>query len=183
MIYIYSRVSTEEQDCTNQSQELKHRYPESELVEEVASGAKSRPKLEALLQKMGNGDTLVVMALDRIGRSLRDILNKLSYIQEKGIILVSLREGLDLTTPMGRFSMTIIAAVSELERGLISERTKQALKIKKQNGKKLGRPIEIESSKLDKIKKLHKEGRSSRDIGRLLGISSSSVLRYIKDLK
>jgi DNA invertase Pin-like site-specific DNA recombinase len=117
------------------------RYPEAEIVQEYASGAKPRPILESLLRDMGSGDTLVVYALDRIGRSVKDVLAKLELLQAKGIILVSIREGLDLTTPIGRFSMTIVAAVAQLERELISERTKTALRAKKEQGIVLGRPI------------------------------------------
>jgi DNA invertase Pin-like site-specific DNA recombinase len=178
---IYSRVSTDKQECEAQTAELLKRYPEAEVVEEIASGAKERPKLEGLLSSLGKGDTLVVAALDRIGRSIRDVLDKMEMIQKKNIILVSIREGLDLTSPIGRFSMTIVAAVAQLERELISERTKLSLKIRKEKGLKLGRPAYLNC--WDKIKELKGQGKSNREIARELRISASSVDKYCRKSK
>jgi DNA invertase Pin-like site-specific DNA recombinase len=140
MIYIYSRVSTNKQDNTNQTQPLLDLYPSAKIVEEVASGAKERPKLVQLIEFLDKGDTLVVYALDRLGRSTRDVLGKIERINARGIILVSLREKLDLSTMQGKFMMTIMLAFAELERTIISERIKTALGVKKANGVILGRP-------------------------------------------
>jgi DNA invertase Pin-like site-specific DNA recombinase len=140
MIYIYSRVSTDKQDTNNQTKTILDLYPSAKVVEEVASGAKARPKLVQLIDFLEKGDTLVVYALDRLGRSTRDVLEKIEKIYAKGIILISLREKLDLSTVQGKFMMTIMLAFAELERNIISERIKTALAVKKANGEPLGRP-------------------------------------------
>lgn len=133
-------MSTDKQDNNNQLSELMKRYPEAEVIEEVASGAKTRPLLDCLLASLVKGDTLVVAALDRLGRSTRDVLEKVELLNRNGVILVSVREGFDLNTPFGQFGMTIMVAFAQLERSILIDRVKTALKAKVAQGVKLGRP-------------------------------------------
>ena len=176
--YIYSRVSTEQQDTQNQVSALLEKYPNAEIVEEYASGVKSRPKLEQLLETMEKGDQLVVYALDRLGRSVKDVLNKIEIMNNKGIILVSQREGLDFNTPTGRFMMQVLLAFAELERNLISERTKTALKAVKGRGKVLGRPKNITEQEWSEAGLMRDAGKSLRDIEKKTRISKAALSKF-----
>lgn len=138
--YIYSRVSTEKQETENQVHSLRSLYPNAEVVEEYISGTKDhKPALESLMKRMAKGDTLIVAALDRLGRRAGVAITLIDKLYRDGITVISVREGLDYSTSSGRLIGQITFAVSENERNLISERTKQALKRLQDSGVKLGR--------------------------------------------
>lgn len=177
MEYIYSRVSTEEQVTLSQLHELKRRYPRAIVVEENASGAKARPKLESLLAALNSGDTLAIYALDRLGRRCGELVLLLDTLTTRGVVLVSLRESIDMSTLGGRFIGQVFAALSELERGLISERTKAALQARRASGQRLGRPNKIAT---DVVLKLSGEGVSVVSIAATLGVSESGIRRVLK---
>ncbi|MCB9026999.1 MAG: recombinase family protein [Bdellovibrionaceae bacterium] len=132
--FIYSRVSTLNQDNQNQLVHLKRQFPSAEVVEETASGAKTRPALDALVQRLTKGDELIVGSLDRLGRKTTEILVLIEQLEKRGVILKSLREGVDYSTISGRLVTQILVSVSELERAIISQRTKSALAAKRENG-------------------------------------------------
>ncbi len=180
---IYSRVSTDMQDTQNQVQTLLLRYPGAEVVEEYMSGAKHRPKLEALLETLERDDKFVVMALDRIGRSTTDVMAKLDDLNKRGIKVISIREGIDFTTPSGEFMATIFAAFAQMERKIISERIKTALEAKKGQGIRLGRPDLYTQQDWDKARLLRDGGNTLREIEKLVGISRTSLSEYFKEVK
>ena len=142
MEYIYSRVSTDKQDNQNQLIHLTQRYPNAQIREEIASGAKNRPILNQLLSELKDGDTLIVAALDRLGRKTLQALILIEDLYSRGIKVVSVREGLDYSTPSGKMVSQIMFSVAEMERSLIIGRIKSALAAKKAQGVKLGRPKE-----------------------------------------
>ena len=146
---LYMRVSTADQTCLNQELELKS-YCEREHLDvysiykdEGISGSKtSRPQLDLMLQDMREKkfDTIVVWKLDRLGRSTQHLLQLLEEFDNRKIRLIISTMGLDTSTPQGRFFFTIIGAVAELEREMITERIKAGLARRKKQGKLMGRP-------------------------------------------
>jgi DNA invertase Pin-like site-specific DNA recombinase len=136
----YARVSTDEQ--ATQAQEIELRAAGCDMiVEEHGSGAsRARPALSKLLREMGAGDTLVVVRLDRLARSVSHLLEVIEDLTVKGAHFRSLRDPIDTTTPQGMFSLQVLGAVAQLERALISERTKAGIKAAKAKGKLPGNP-------------------------------------------
>jgi DNA invertase Pin-like site-specific DNA recombinase len=158
----YARVSTDEQHTDPQADEL--RAAGCAVVhEEHASGAdRSRPVLAQLLQDIGPGETLVVVRLDRLARSVGHLLGVIEQLEVKGAHFRSLRDPIDTTTPQGMFSLQVLGAVAQLERTLIAERTKAGLRSAKARGRVGGNPG-LRAGDPDAIRKL----RSARDAAHL----------------
>ena len=180
MQYIYSRVSTDKQEAQNQTANLLRTYPNATVIEEVASGAKHRPKLKSLLKSLEKGDILIVAALDRLGRRTSEILLVIEDLERRGVILKSVREGVDYSTPVGKLVTQIICSVAEMERSLISERTKEALRAKKMSGVVLGRKPTIPATTIKRIKELRAKGLTIREVQARTGVSSSYVARLTR---
>lgn len=147
-VAIYARVSTQEQTVEQQIEPCIRRCVAEEweyiIYTEKASGAKeSRPQLDLMMQAMRAKEfkTIMVYKLDRLGRSLKHLLQLTEEFQNKGIAFISVSEGFDTSTSMGRFALNIMGALAQMERELISERTKEKLKHLKGQGKHLGRPF------------------------------------------
>lgn len=136
----YARVSTDEQATEAQEMELRAAGCET-IVQEHGSGAsRARPALAKLLREIGAGDTLVVVRLDRLARSVSHLLEVIEDLAAKGAHFRSLRDPIDTSTPQGMFSLQVLGAVAQLERALISERTKAGIRAAKEKGKKPGNP-------------------------------------------
>ena len=136
----YARVSREEQGTDAQIDELRAAGCET-IHEEHASGAdRGRPVLAQLLFEISPGDTLVVVRLDRLARSVNHLLQVIEQIEQKGAYFRALRDPIDTTTPQGMFSLQVLGAVAQLERALISERTKAGLKSARARGRMGGNP-------------------------------------------
>jgi DNA invertase Pin-like site-specific DNA recombinase len=145
---IYARVSTSDQTCENQLEELR-RYVTArgwkavEYIDEGISGAKERrPALDRLVAdaKRRRLDVVVCWRLDRLGRNLKDLITLLEELQVLGVDFVSLAEGIDATTPAGKLQMHILGAIAEFERARIAERVRAGLERARRNGTRLGRP-------------------------------------------
>lgn len=180
MQYIYSRVSTDKQDTENQLLKLKELYPTAVVHEETASGTKQRPILQALLGQLQKGDILIVAALDRLGRKTSDILSIIESLEQRGIILKSIREGVDYSTIAGRLVTQILCSVAEMERNLISERTRNALQAKKRQGVRLGPPPTYSEQLIGQIRAYKQEGKSCRDISKITGMSKSRISEILR---
>jgi DNA invertase Pin-like site-specific DNA recombinase len=136
----YARVSTEEQGTDPQLDELRAAGCET-VLEEHASGAdRSRPVLARLLRDIAPGETLVVVRLDRLARSVSHLLAVIEHLEAKGAHFRSLRDPIDTTTPQGMFSLQVLGAVAQLERALIAERTKAGLQAARRRGRIGGNP-------------------------------------------
>ena len=136
----YARVSTDEQATEAQEMELRAAGCET-IVQEHGSGAsRARPALAKLLREIGAGDTLVVVRLDRLARSVSHLLEVIEDLTATGAHFRSLRDPIDTTTPQGMFSLQVLGAVAQLERALISERTKAGIRAAKAKGKLPGNP-------------------------------------------
>lgn len=180
MQYIYVRVSTNKQDNENQALKLKEQYPHAALFEEIASGAKERPILTKLLSILAQGDVLIVGSLDRLGRKTSEVLRLIEDLERKGIILKSIREGVDYSTITGKLVTQILCSVSELERNLISERTKQALAAKRLKGIVGGRKPTISPERVEQAMKLRSEGHTFKAISKATGISEARIYQLWK---
>lgn len=147
MTYGYCRVSTSKQETSIDAQAAKirqycelHELGEVEIVCETESAkTMKRPALRGLLKHMKRGDTLVIYKLDRLSRSVRDILDILDHFQKKNINLASVTEFIDTRSAVGRFIVGQYALLAEFERGQTSERTSMALQHKARNGERVGR--------------------------------------------
>ncbi len=179
---VYARVSTVDQEPENQLQELR-RYVRArswaeaaEYVDHGVSGAKDRrPALDRLLRdaRRGRIDVIAIWSLDRLGRSLRHLVVLLDELRALGISLVSLRDGLDFSTPAGRLQWQIIGAIGEFERARIAERVKAGLAQARRRGKRLGRPARrISEADLQRTADL-----SVREAAREIGVSATVLYR------
>ncbi|WP_228676796.1 recombinase family protein [Delftia sp. Cs1-4] len=176
MRYGYARVSTLDQDTSMQASALVAARCH-EVIQEKRSAVKHRPELEALLLRLRRGDELVVYKLDRLARSLRDLIRIIEHVQGVGARLRSLTEPVDVKTSMGRMMLQVLGAVAEFERSLIRERCMagQLEAIKK--GKTLGRPPSIPLQDANEIIQLADSGIPQRAIAEAYGVSPSSVFR------
>ena len=161
----YARVSTEEQGTDPQRDELRAAGCAT-VLEEHASGAdRSRPVLARLLREIRAGETLVVVRLDRLARSVSHLLAVIEQLEAAGAYFRSLRDPIDTTTPQGMFSLQVLGAVAQLERALIAERTKAGLQAARSRGRVGGNPG-LRAGDPDAIRKV----RASRDAAHLEGV-------------
>lgn len=145
----YARVSTQDQQLHLQVDALQA-IGCKDIVLEKASSSKERPKLQELLTRLRAGDTLVVWKLDRLGRSLKDLVTLVTVFQEKGIHFVSLHDHLDTTSAQGRLMFNLFASLAEFERDIIQERTKAGLMAARARGRQGGRPRGLSKGALSK---------------------------------
>jgi len=180
--FAYCRVSTSDQTAENQVQELTaagFAVEPKRIVTETVSGstvAAQRPQFAKLLERMEEGDILLVTKLDRLGRNAIDVQSTVKELAKRGIKVVCLAlGGVDLNSPAGKMTMGVLTAVAEFERDLIIERTQAGLQRVKNEGKKLGRPVA--TSTVEKVQAF-KEGRSQSEVAKLSGLSLTTVKRY-----
>jgi DNA invertase Pin-like site-specific DNA recombinase len=180
--FIYSRVSTDKQDVESQLVLLRSRFPDAKVISETASGAKARPELQKLLKRLKKGDRLIVAALDRLGRKVSEVLLIVEDLDKRKVVLISLREQIDYGTLAGKLVTQILLSVAEMERNLISERTKAGLKAAKARGVKLGSaPIRTPEQE-DLMLKMRAEGSTLRDISKATGFSPEGVRKALRTL-
>lgn len=179
-IYIYSRTSTSLQDTSNQTIHLKSLFPDAIVIEETASGAKARPALEKLVRELKSGDVLAVSALDRLGRKTSEILVLIEDLQRRGVILKSVREGIDYSTIMGKLVTQILCSVAELERNVIAERTRLALAAKRQQGIIGGRRPIYSKEVVERAKTLRAKGLTLQAVSDQTGLSISRIYQLTK---
>lgn len=174
MVYGYARVSTQEQDTQLQLDALTLAGAH-QIFTEKTSSVGARPELQKLLKTMKSGDLLMVYKLDRLARSLKDLLNILDGLERKGVKFRSLTEPVQTDNYLGRFMLQILGAVAELERNLIRERSIAGQKAAAEKGAKLGRPCTVPESSLQDIAKLYWQGMSKADISRRYSVTLSRV--------
>lgn len=176
----YARVSTGEQNLDLQIDALKKAGCE-ELFHDEMSGAKAeRPGLTKALQFLRTGDTLVVWRLDRLGRSLTDLIARMAELKERNIGFKSLHESIDTTSPAGKLQFHIFSALAEFERDLIRERTMAGLRAARARGRFGGSKPKLTPDKVKAAASLIKD-KSNRikDICKTLGISRPTLYRYV----
>jgi len=181
----YLRVSTDDQTTENQRRTIEARYKVSKwFVEEGVSGAipaAQRPAMAALLAYVREGDTVVVVAIDRLGRNTIDVLTTVETLKTKGVSVVSMREGFDLATPAGKLMLTMLAAVAELERENIKVRQMAGIERARAEGKNLGREKTIDDEAVARWR--HENSASIKQTAEQFGISPASVKRACQSVK
>jgi DNA invertase Pin-like site-specific DNA recombinase len=184
MLIGYARVSTQDQNLDLQVEALKKIGCEK-IFKEIVSGVKTdRESLNETFSYLRSGDSLVVWRLDRLGRTLKQLIELINSLKEKGIGFVSITEAIDTTTPTGQFFFHITAAFAELERDLIRERTKAGLASARARGRKGGRPKAIDSEAFQMALILYNEKKTTvASISKQFNISKRTFYRYLEDYR
>jgi DNA invertase Pin-like site-specific DNA recombinase len=176
----YARVSTVDQNPDLQIDALKAAGCSRIFTDKAGGTLDKRPKLDQVLDHLREGDTLVVWRLDRLGRSLRDLIDTVTQLAERGVGFKSLTEGLDTTTAGGRLVFHIFGALAEFERELIRERTNAGLAAARARGRRGGRPVSMTPDKVKVAQQMY----DSRDhtveaIATTLGVSRKTIYRHL----
>jgi DNA invertase Pin-like site-specific DNA recombinase len=179
MLVGYGRVSTTDQNPAMQEDALHAAGCEKLFIETISSGKHDRPQLAAALGYLRSGDTLVVWRLDRLARSLRQLIATVEDLAERGIGLKSLMESIDTTTPGGRLTFHIMGALAEFERSLIRERTRAGVAAAKARGRAGGRPAKLNIEQVEHAKNLLAAGSSVSAVSRSMKVSRATLHRSI----
>jgi len=179
MLIGYARVSTDDQNLDLQKDAL-HKVKCQRIFEEKRSGGTiQREELNRALDILRPGDTLVVWRLDRLGRSLRHLIEIVNALEEKGIGFKSLTENIDTTTSTGKLVFHIFGALSEFERNLIKERTRAGLDAARIRGRKGGRPKALSPDKVKMAISLYTERHPITSICKTLNITKPTLYKYL----
>lgn len=180
----YARVSTQEQNLDRQIDQLREVGCEKILQEKITGIKKDRPELERLLDQIWTGDTVIVTELTRLSRSTKDLFEIVEKIQAKGADIKSLKESwLDTTTPQGKLMFTFMAGISQFERDLISQRTKEGLASARARGRNGGRPSKNDKDITWALELYDSKKYSIKEIEEKTGVTKPTLYRYLKDRK
>ncbi|MCI0600147.1 MAG: recombinase family protein [Beijerinckiaceae bacterium] len=176
----YARVSTDEQNLDLQLHALGAAGCETVFQDHGLSGASSaRPGLLAALEKAREGDTLTVWRIDRLGRSTLHLLQILDQLRSRNIGFQSIMDGIDTNTAAGRMVFSMVGAIAEFERSVISERTKAGMEAARRRGLHVGRPAKLAPEQLDDARRMIGEGASRAQAARALGVDPSTLRRLL----
>jgi len=176
----YSRVSTIQQDTAAQTAALKSAGCARIYREKASGGRWDRPELHRLLDHLRKGDVLVVWKLDRLSRSLRDVLILMERLAEVKAGFRSLTEAIDTTTPAGRMMMQMVGAFAEFERAMLRERTKAGLESARREGRIGGRPPKLSPQQRIEISRMVARGnKTAADAARLFGVHPATISRLV----
>jgi DNA invertase Pin-like site-specific DNA recombinase len=177
----YVRVSRQDQNTDLQRKELEAAGCEKIFEEKISSRKERRPVLEETLDYVRSGDILVVWRLDRLGRSLKELIELVNDLQARGVEFKTLMESLDTTTPGGKLIFHVFASIAEFERDIIRERTMARLEAARARGRKGGRKRVMDQKKVVLASSMLKDRSNSvTDVCEALGISRATLYRYIR---
>lgn len=177
----YARVSTDDQHLDLQRDALVTAGCNIIYEEKMSGKSSDRPELNHCLKTLRTGDSLVVWRLDRLGRSLKDLINIVADLETKGINFISLTERIETETAAGKLTFHLFGALSEFERGIIRERTKAGLTAARARGRKGGRKPALDQSKIKEIKALMSDPTIKVSvIARRYGVSRATLYKYAK---
>ena len=189
-IVAYLRLSQQEsleKNGFSRQLDMVDHFKPVEIYQDVISGSiRNRPELDRMLSELQVGDVVIIPAIDRLSRSLLDLLDIVEVIKEKGAMLKSVNEPwLDTTSsnPMSSFLLTIMGAFSQLERDMIAERIKRGCEVARKNGVKFGRPLKNGANVEHAISLYRNREMSTRQIEKVTGVSRSTLMRRVKELK
>ena len=178
----YARVSTLDQNLDLQEDALKAAGCEKIYTDKAGGTRAERPGLERALAELRAGDRLVVWKLDRLGRSLRHLIETVTALRDRGVGFQSVQEAIDTTTSGGKLIFHVFGALAEFERDIIQERTLAGLAAARARGRKGGRPRHLDDKKKRHVTLLHSDPTNSvKDICRTLGISKATLYRYLAE--
>ena len=180
MLIGYARVSTQEQNPEMQLDALKASDCEKIFTEKASGAQRDRPQLKAALEYMREGDTLVVWKLDRLARSLKQLIETVENLEERKIGLRSLTESIDTTTSGGRLVFHIFAALAEFERSIIRDRTRSGLEAARKRGRTGGRPPALSEQDIQAAKALLSDPEITvEEVAERLKVAPSTLYRHL----
>jgi DNA invertase Pin-like site-specific DNA recombinase len=181
MLIGYARVSTQDQDTDVQIAALKSSGCELIFQEKASGGRWDRPELHRLLEQLRKGDVLVVWKLDRLSRSLKDVLLLMEKVEQAGAGFRSLTEVIDTTSPGGRMMMQMVGTFAEFERAMLRERTQNGLDAARKQGRVGGRRPKLKKHQQDEIVNLVNSGqKNAADAARLFNVHPATVSRILQ---
>lgn len=179
MLIGYARVSTQDQNLDLQIDALTKAGCKKVFDDKISGSRAERPGLAKALEMLREGDTLTVWKLDRLGRSVKNLVDLVGELHKQGVQFKSLTDAIDTGTPSGRFFFHVMASLAEMERELTVERTRAGLEVARQLGRKGGRKRQMTDSKIESAKKLLANGVPPRDVAKNLGVSVPTLYRWI----
>lgn len=176
----YARISTTDQKLELQLDALANAGCSRTYVEQASGALDDRPELASMLDHLREGDTVIVWRLDRLGRSLRHLIDLVGALERRGIAFRSLNEGIDTSTAGGKLVFHVFAALAEFERDLISERTVAGLAAARARGRKGGRPRKLSQEGVAVARAMHAEKKHTlATIAETLGVSRATIYRAL----
>ena len=181
MVIGYARTSTQDQNQDLQIDALKKAGCEKMFTDKVSGTVSERPGLTKLKEQLRKGDILVVYRLDRLARSIKDLIDWVTYFEKEGVAFKSVHENIDTTTPTGKLTFHIFAAIAEFERSLIIERTQAGLAAARARGRKGGRPKALNKDKRDVAVDLYNQKKLTIEkICEMMEITKPTLYKYIR---
>ncbi|WP_454823132.1 recombinase family protein [Klebsiella pneumoniae] len=178
MLIGYARVSTGDQNLDLQKNALVRAECE-QIFEDTASGKNARrPGLRRAIRRLKPGDSLVVWKLDRLGRSVRDLITLVSEPQDRGIHFRSLTDSIDTSTPAGRFFFHVMSALAEMERELIVERTRAGLAAAREQGRVGGRRRVMTTEVVERCRRMLENGATRQQVADVIGVGVKTIYKY-----
>lgn len=181
MLLGYARVSTQDQNLHAQEDQLRAAGCEKLFTDKISGTVAERSGLDELKKQLRKGDTLVVWRLDRLGRSLKDLIEWVTYLDSQGVALRSLHESIDTSTSTGKLVFHIFGALAEFERNLIQERTMTGLAAARARGRKGGRPEQLQPKMQQLAVEIYQsKEKSIKEICEMFQISKPTLYSYVK---
>lgn len=181
MLIGYARVSTHDQSLALQQDALAAAGCEKIFTDTAGGAAVERDGLAAAISHLRSGDTIVVWRLDRLGRSLRHLIDTVTTLEARGIGFKSLREAIDTTTTGGKLVFHIFSALAEFERAVIRDRTRAGLAAARSRGRRGGRPPVLDDKQIALARRMHADPATTiADICRAVGVSRATLYRHLR---
>jgi DNA invertase Pin-like site-specific DNA recombinase len=179
MLIGYARVSTQDQNLDLQIDALTKSGCKKIFHEKTSGSRAERPEFSKAREALRDGDTLVVWKLDRLGRSVKNLVDLVGELHKQGIQFKSLTDAIDTGTPSGRFFFHVMASLAQMERELTVERTRAGLETARKLGRKGGRKRRMTDSKIESAKRLLANGMPPRDVALNLSVSIPTLYRWV----
>ena len=179
MLIGYARISTDDQSLDLQIDALQNAGCEQIFSDKLSGKKTQRSGLAETLSHLRKGDVLVIWKLDRLGRSVKGLIELVENLADRGVQFRSLTDDIDTTTPAGRFFFHMMASLAQMERELIAERTKAGLEAARQRGRIVGRKRTMTPSKIESAKQLLNSGMPPREVAQNLGVSVPTLYRWV----
>lgn len=175
----YARVSTSDQRPDLQEEALRSAGCERTYTDRASGKAVDRPELAEALDQLRDGDTFVVWKLDRLARSVKQLVDLVSGFERQGVNFVSITDAIDTGTPTGRFFFHVMASIAEMERDLIVERTRAGLETARRHGRRGGRKPIMTDKKTAAARTLLASGAPPREVAESIGVSLATLYRWL----
>ncbi|WP_145577058.1 recombinase family protein [Yersinia mollaretii] len=179
MLIGYIRVSTNDQNTELQRKALVSAHCEQIFEDKISGKSSDRPGLKRAMRAMSEGDTLVVWKLDRLGRSVRHLIELIEELKSRGVHFRSLTDSIDTGTAMGRFFFHVMSALAEMERELIVERTRAGLAAARAEGRIGGRRLMMTPEVIDQARRMFGKGATLQQVALVLDVSPKTICKYI----